>query len=62
MVFDFKKMTQADRVLLSSAILESVYDEMIGGSCDDSMLQDAVICQIFINRILYRLNERREDA
>lgn len=60
MVFDFKKLTQAERVLLSSAMLESVYDEMLGGSCDDSILQDAVICQIFINRIVFKLNERRE--
>ena len=49
-------------MLLCSAIVESVYDEMLGGSFDDSALQDAVICQIFVNRIVFKLNERREDA
>lgn len=63
MVFDFKKLSQAERMLLCSAIAESVYDDMLGGSFDDSALQDAVICQIFVNRIVFKLNERRnEDA
>ena len=54
---DFKKYSQKDRIAFAVGLLESVYDDFLHEQYEDGLLQDAVICQIYVNRIVFDLNE-----
>lgn len=50
-------MLQLDRIKEAENLLSRVWQEMEQGYIDeDDMLQDAVYCQVNIDRIVYKLN------
>ena len=54
-------MLQLDRIKQVEEILSQVWQEMEQGYIDeDDMLQDAVYCQVNIDRIVYKLNVELE--
>lgn len=54
-------MLQLDRIKQAEEILSQVWQEMEQGYIDeDDMLQDAVYCQVNIDRIVYKLNVELE--
>ena len=52
-------MLQKDRLIEANKILSQVWSEMELGYIDEDCLQDAVYCQIDINRIVWKLNSVR---
>ena len=59
---DFKKYSQKDRMAFVNALLESVYENIMNREADPGILQDAVYAQIFINRIVFDLNEKQQKG
>ena len=59
-MIDFKKLSHPDRMAFVCAMLESIYEDMYNGQVDPEILQDAVYAQIFVNRIVFDLNEAKE--
>ena len=54
-------MLQLDRIKQAEEILSQVWQEMEQGYIDeDDMLQEAVYCQVNIDRIVYKLNVELE--
>jgi len=52
-----KGMSQLGRLEAAEDILEDVWIEIASGHAEDGLLQTAVNAQIFINRIVWKLNE-----
>ena len=61
-MIDFKKLSHSDRMAFVCAMLESIYEDMYNGQVDPEILQDAVYAQIFINRIVFDLNEKQQKG
>ena len=55
-------MLQLDRIKQVEEILSQVWQEMEQGYIDEDwdLLQEAVYCQVNINRIVYKLNKELE--
>lgn len=53
-------MLQKDRIQEANKLLSQVWSEMEQGYIDDDCLQDAVYCQVDINRIVWRLNSLKD--
>ena len=49
-------MLQKERIQEANKLLSQVWSEMELGYVDDDCLQDAVYCQVDINRIVWKLN------
>ena len=57
-----EKRTQSERLTIVEALLTSLWDEISEGEIEAKgayILQQAVDCQIFMNRIVWKLNEER---
>ena len=52
-------MLQKERLIEIYDDLRHIYDEMQQGYIDDDAVQDAVNCQMMINRIVFEVNEDR---
>lgn len=56
-----EKRSQAERMALALSLLEGLWEEIGDGEAED-ILQEAVYAQVYINRIVWKLNEKeRED-
>lgn len=55
-IIEVKKRTQAERVAIAMTMLETVWDEVKDGK-SENILQEMVYVQVFVNRIVQRLNK-----
>lgn len=57
---EIRKRSQAERMTIALGLLESIWEEMCQGK-REPILQNAVNAQVMVNRIVWRLNEDRND-
>ena len=55
-----EKRTQAERIAIVESLLVGINSELYEGKAED-IIQQAVNCQIEINRMVYKLNKIRSE-
>lgn len=53
-----EKRTQAERMTIAELMMKEIYEEMLQGHVERGLLQQAVDMQVYINRIVWKLNEK----
>lgn len=53
--------SQLDRIKRADDLLSTVYEEMLNGDIEDDCLQAAVFTQVTVNRIVFKLNDWRQE-
>lgn len=54
---DIHLRSQVERLTIAETLMEGVWEEVRRGCVQDNILQIAVYCQVFANRIVSVLNE-----
>lgn len=58
---ELKKRSQAERLAIAYSLVDSIWAEFVDGKIDEDILQEAVYLQTDVNRIVWKLNQRRAD-
>lgn len=58
---DLSKRSQTERLTIAESLVSSVWEEFLNGSIDEENLQIAVDLQVNVNRIVWKLNEVRDE-
>lgn len=58
---DLSKRSQIERLTIAESLVSSVWEEFLNGSIDEENLQIAVNLQVNVNRIVWKLNEVRDE-
>ena len=58
LILELKKRSQAERIAICETLLAGIWEEILAGNVDKSILQTAVYCQADLARIVWRLNRR----
>lgn len=58
---DLSKRNQTERLTIAESLVSSVWKEYLNGSIDEENLQIAVNIQVNVNRIVWKLNEVRDE-
>ncbi len=58
---DMFNRSQMARMNIAESLLESIMEEFESGVIDMNIMQTAVNCQIGINRIVWKLNQMRNE-
>ena len=56
------KRTQKERLATVDALISGVYEEVLSEGFTEDILQIAVDVQIMVNRLVFLLNQRRDEV
>lgn len=59
---DLHLRSQAERFAIADSLLTGLWEEIRLGCAQDGILQVAVDCQVMINRIVWKLNEKLNNS
>lgn len=58
---DINKRSQLERITIAESLLDSIWEEFCNDEIDTNILQTAVYCQVYIDRIVWKLNKARKE-
>ena len=58
---DLIKRSQAERIAIAQSLLTSVWQDFENGDIDRNVLQAMVYIEVYVNRILWKLNKLNNE-
>lgn len=55
------KRTQAERLMIVESLVSKLWDELKDNNSEEDILQLAVNVQVFVNRIVWKLNKQMQE-